>query len=46
MSIAPKSFDLNSADESAVRAVVSEFASTWNRHDMVRMHELDTEDVE
>ena len=46
MSIAPKLLDLNSADESAVRAVVSEFASTWNRHDMVRMHELDTEDVE
>ncbi len=46
MSIAPKSLGLNSADESAVRAVVSEFASSWNRHDMLRMHELDTEDVE
>jgi uncharacterized protein (TIGR02246 family) len=38
--------NLNSVDESAVRAVVFEFASTWNRHDMVGMHELDTEDVE
>jgi uncharacterized protein (TIGR02246 family) len=33
-------------DESAVRALVDEFANTWNRHDMGAMHELDTEDVE
>jgi uncharacterized protein (TIGR02246 family) len=33
-------------DESAVRALVNEFANTWNRHDMKGMHELDTEDVE
>jgi uncharacterized protein (TIGR02246 family) len=33
-------------DESAVRALVYEFANTWNRHDMGAMHELDTEDVE
>ncbi len=33
-------------DESAVRAVVAEFANTWNRHDMKAMHELNTEDVE
>jgi uncharacterized protein (TIGR02246 family) len=33
-------------DESAVRALVTEFANTWNRHDMKAMHELDTEDVE
>jgi uncharacterized protein (TIGR02246 family) len=33
-------------DESAVQTVVSEFANTWNRHDMKMMHELDTEDVE
>ena len=33
-------------DESAVRALVNEFANTWNRHDMKAMHELDTEDVE
>jgi len=33
-------------DESAVRALVDEFANTWNRHDMKAMHELDTEDVE
>ncbi len=46
MNIATKSLSLNSVDESAMRAVISEFASTWNRHDMVRMHELDTEDVE
>ena len=33
-------------DESAVRALVNEFANTWNRHNMKAMHELDTEDVE
>ena len=33
-------------DEAAVRALVNEFANTWNRHDMKAMHELDTEDVE
>ena len=33
-------------DESAVRSRVSDFANTWNRHDMKAMHELDTEDVE
>ena len=33
-------------DESAVRALVNEFANTWNRHDMKAMHELNTEDVE
>src|SRR5215211_4875764 len=37
---------LSAADESAVRALVTEFANTWNRHDMKAMHELDTEDVE
>ena len=36
----------NSSDESAVRTVVSEFANTWNRHDMKAMHELNTNDVE
>ena len=46
MNIASKALNLNSVDESAIRAVVFEFASTWNRHDMVGMHELDTEDVE
>jgi uncharacterized protein (TIGR02246 family) len=46
MNIASKALNLNSVDESAIRAVVAEFASTWNRHDMVGMHELDTEDVE
>jgi uncharacterized protein (TIGR02246 family) len=46
MNIAPKALSLNSVDESEVRALLSEFASTWNRHDMVGMHELDTEDVE
>jgi uncharacterized protein (TIGR02246 family) len=46
MNTKPESLSLSSADESAVRAVVSEFASTWNRHDMPGMHELDTEDVE
>ncbi|MEO8034817.1 MAG: SgcJ/EcaC family oxidoreductase [Acidobacteriota bacterium] len=33
-------------DESAVRALVNEFANTWNRHDMTAMHALDTDDVE
>jgi len=37
---------LSAEDESAVRALVNEFANTWNRHDMKAMHELDTEDVE
>jgi len=33
-------------DESAVRALVNEFADSWNRHDMNAMHNLDTADVE
>lgn len=33
-------------DESAVRAVVNEFASSWSRHDMKAMHDLDADDVE
>jgi uncharacterized protein (TIGR02246 family) len=37
---------ISAADEAAVRALVNEFANTWNRHDMNAMHELDTEDVE
>ncbi len=37
---------LETDDEAAVRAVVSEFAKMWNRHDMKAMHELNTEDVE
>jgi uncharacterized protein (TIGR02246 family) len=40
----PSAFSVD--DESAVRALVYEFANTWNRHDMKAMHELDTEDVE
>ncbi len=44
MTSAPAAFSV--ADESAVRALVNEFANTWNRHDMNAMHELDTEDVE
>ncbi len=36
----------SAADESAVRALVNEFANTWTRHDMKAMHALDTEDVE
>ncbi len=46
MTIEPKAIGLDSADELAIRAVVAEFASTWNRHDMLGMHDLDTEDVE
>jgi uncharacterized protein (TIGR02246 family) len=46
MEIVPKALGLTSVEESAIRAVVSEFASTWNRHDMAGMHALDTEDVE
>jgi uncharacterized protein (TIGR02246 family) len=37
---------LSAGDVSAVRTIVSEFANTWNRHDMKAMHELNTEDVE
>jgi uncharacterized protein (TIGR02246 family) len=40
----PEAFSAD--DESAVRALVNEFASTWTQHDMKAMHELDTEDVE
>ena len=44
MTNTPSAFSAD--DESAVRALVNEFANTWNRHDMKAMHELDTEDVE
>jgi hypothetical protein len=44
MTSTPPAFSAD--DESAVRALVNEFANTWNRHDMKAMHELDTEDVE
>jgi uncharacterized protein (TIGR02246 family) len=44
MTSTPPAFSTD--DESAVRALVNEFANTWNRHDMKAMHELDTEDVE
>lgn len=37
---------LSTEDESAVRAIVAEFANTWNRHDMKAMHELNAPDVE
>jgi uncharacterized protein (TIGR02246 family) len=37
---------LSTDDDVAVRAIVAEFANTWNRHDMKAMHALDTEDVE
>jgi uncharacterized protein (TIGR02246 family) len=37
---------LSGEDEAAVRAIVNEFANTWNRHDMKAMHDLDTDDVE
>lgn len=45
-SVKVKPHALSAADESSVRAVVSEFAATWNRHDMKAMHALNTEDVE
>jgi hypothetical protein len=41
MSIAPESLPFDTAVEAAVPSVTSEFASTWNRHDMPRTHELD-----
>jgi uncharacterized protein (TIGR02246 family) len=44
MTTTPPAF--SAEDEAAVRALVNEFANTWNRHDMKAMHELDTEDVE
>jgi len=37
---------LSSQDEAAVRAMVAEFANTWNRHDMKGMHALDSQDVQ
>ena len=37
---------LSAGEESEVRALVLEFAHTWNRHDMEAMHALDTKDVE
>src|SRR6188508_1103687 len=37
---------LSSQDEAAARALVAEFANTWNRHDMKGMHELNSEDVQ
>lgn len=37
---------LAAGDEAAVRDVISEFANTWNRHDMKAMHELNAEGVE
>ncbi len=46
MNISPQHPGLSSTDESSVRKLVSEFANTWNRHDMKGMHDLDTEDVE
>jgi uncharacterized protein (TIGR02246 family) len=47
MSTTPvSSLAFDTADEAAVRAIISEFANTWNRHDMPGMHELDSEDVE
>jgi uncharacterized protein (TIGR02246 family) len=36
----------SAADESAVRAVVLEYAKTWNLHDMEAMHQLNTSNVE
>lgn len=45
MSSETRAVTLAGNDESAVRAVVFEFAKTWNRHDMQAMHELNTEDV-
>ena len=43
---AAATFAIPASDESAVRTVVTEFASTWNRHDMKAMHELNTDGVE
>jgi uncharacterized protein (TIGR02246 family) len=44
--VAKTSPEFTTRDELAVGGLVSEFAATWNRHDMNAMHELDTEDVE
>jgi len=46
METTQKSRPLSAGDEAAVRALVSDFADTWNRHDMAAMHALDTKDVE
>jgi uncharacterized protein (TIGR02246 family) len=37
---------LGANDEKAVRALVDEFASAWNQHDMKALHDIDTDDVE
>jgi uncharacterized protein (TIGR02246 family) len=42
----PTAVALSSHDDAEVRAIVAEFANTWNRHDMSGMHELDTDDVQ
>jgi uncharacterized protein (TIGR02246 family) len=44
MTRTPQGFSAD--DESAVRALVDEFANTWNRHDMKAMHALNTDDLE
>ena len=43
---AAQSHALAGNEEAAIRAVVAEFAKSWNRHDMKAMHELNTNDVE
>jgi uncharacterized protein (TIGR02246 family) len=37
---------LRADDEKAVRALVDQFASAWNQHDMKALHDIDTDDVE
>jgi uncharacterized protein (TIGR02246 family) len=37
---------LTSADEAAVRAVITSFCDSWTEHDMDAMHVLETQDVE
>jgi uncharacterized protein (TIGR02246 family) len=36
---------LSLEDDASVRALVNEFASSWNQHDMKAMHDLDTDDA-
>jgi uncharacterized protein (TIGR02246 family) len=43
---APMPERLSSQDDAEVRAIVAQFANTWNRHDMKEMHELDSEDAQ
>jgi uncharacterized protein (TIGR02246 family) len=37
---------LSAIEEDAVRAVVHKYAEAWNAHDMIGLHDIDTDDVQ